>query len=102
MNLHPCTVRGERIGERECLTCGNRKVKLHVFACPQHPDGVTIRDCQKHQRTGKCGDAVKPDPLVGSLALVVPACNEKDLSHTIQSFQQAVGQPVEVVTGALG
>lgn len=41
-----CPRRGPDTGAlRECPTCGNRRVKLRVFACPDHPEGVTYQDC---------------------------------------------------------
>jgi len=53
--IHPapapiaCLLRGAKIGERDCLGCGNKKVRLLVYACPYHPDGATCQDCSAHR-----------------------------------------------------
>ena len=65
--MRPCPERGARIGERECTTCGNRKTKLHVFACPHHPLGVTYRDC------ANCKLAVVAPPADAGQQLRFPA-----------------------------
>ena len=47
--LPPCALRGAKIGDRECPTCGSKKVRLAVFACELHADGVTYQDCRTHR-----------------------------------------------------
>ena len=44
-----CNLRGDKIGERDCPACGNRKVRLTVYACPYYADGVTYQDCRTHR-----------------------------------------------------
>lgn len=51
--MNECKHRGQQTGERECKTCGGH-VKMKVFECPYHADGVTIRnDCARCLIPGK-------------------------------------------------
>ncbi len=49
MPMLPCLLRGARTGERECPTCGNKKIRLAVYTCPYHPQGATYQDCRTHR-----------------------------------------------------
>jgi len=50
--LRLCSHRGAEVGTRECPTCGNKKVKLRVYACPENPKGITYLDCAKCPKAG--------------------------------------------------
>lgn len=49
-----CDHLGDQIGERDCKSCGDRTVKLKVYACshPEHAE-TTIPECNKCQHASR-------------------------------------------------
>lgn len=70
----PCRLLGEQVGERECKTC--KGVRLKVFPCPHHPEGVTLAECQK----------CLPELRRITASVVLATCNEPDLVETVRSI----------------
>ena len=83
----PCRLLGEQVGERECPTCrGHVRVKL--YACPHHPDGVTLAEC-----------ADCPHRPV-TVSVIVVACNEPDVTETVRCLWSRAVDEVIVVDDA--
>ncbi len=72
-----CPLRGAKIGERECKTCRGR-VRFTVFACPHHPEGVTL---EEHGLCATCA--------IASARMSAPP-------------QKALGPALIIVNGGLG